>query len=53
MDYSKNVLGCASCNCNGHLVLPSEGRQKRDKMTIFLVRHLDLTFGEATGSLQK
>jgi hypothetical protein len=44
MDYSKNVLGCASCNCDGHLVL-SEERQKRDKMTIVLVRHLDSTFG--------
>ena len=34
MDYSKNVLGCASCNCDGHPVLPSEERLKRDKMTV-------------------
>ena len=33
------------CNCDGPLVLLSEERQKRAKMTIFLVRHLDLTFG--------
>ncbi len=45
MDYSKNVLGCASCNCDGHIDLPSEERQKRDKKTTFLVRRLDLTFG--------
>ena len=50
MDYSKNVLGCASCNCDGHLVLPSEERQKRDKMTIVSVRR---RLGEAKGSLQK
>ena len=50
LDYLKNVLWCASCNCDGHLVLSLEERQKRDKMTIVSVRrHL----GEANGSLQK
>jgi hypothetical protein len=33
------------CNCDGPLVLLSEERQKRAKMTIFLVRHLDLRYG--------
>jgi hypothetical protein len=47
------VLWCASCNCDGQLILPSEERQKRDNMTIVLVRHLDSTLGEAKGSLHK
>jgi hypothetical protein len=33
------------CNCDGPLVLLLEERQKRAKVTIFLVRHFDLTFG--------
>ena len=40
------LLSTSMCyNCDGPLVLLLEERQKRAKMTIFLVRHLDLTFG--------
>ena len=34
------------CNCDGPLVLLSDETQKSAKMTIFLVRHFDLTFGQ-------